>query len=87
MWHAWINVATNHGAPGVDRVSIDSIAAEPSNWPRTKPCAGERHARFDKAAFDFQPRQPETVSTRRRVAAGGWVSRGQAPMKASQDPL
>jgi RNA-directed DNA polymerase len=25
MWRAWVNVATNHGAPGVDGVSIDDI--------------------------------------------------------------
>ena len=25
MWQAWINVATNQGAPGVDGVSIDSV--------------------------------------------------------------
>ena len=25
MWRAWVNVATNHGAPGVDGVSIASI--------------------------------------------------------------
>jgi group II intron reverse transcriptase/maturase len=27
MWQAWINVATNQGAPGVDGVSIDSVKA------------------------------------------------------------
>ena len=27
MWQAWINVATNQGAPGVDGVSIDAVAA------------------------------------------------------------
>ena len=27
MWQAWVNVATNHGAPGIDGVSIDSIEA------------------------------------------------------------
>lgn len=27
MWQAWVNVATNHGAPGTDGVSIDSIEA------------------------------------------------------------
>ena len=25
MWQAWVNVATNHGAPGIDGVSIDSV--------------------------------------------------------------
>ena len=25
MWAAWISVVTNHGAPGVDGVSIDSV--------------------------------------------------------------
>jgi len=35
---------------------------------------------------DFQLRQPETVSRRRRVAADGRVRRGQGPTKASQDP-
>jgi len=28
MWAAWISVVTNHGAPGVDGVSIDSVTAE-----------------------------------------------------------
>jgi retron-type reverse transcriptase len=28
MWQAWINVATNQGAPGVDGVFIDSVKAE-----------------------------------------------------------
>ncbi len=27
MWQAWVNVATNHGAPGIDGVSIDSVEA------------------------------------------------------------
>jgi group II intron reverse transcriptase/maturase len=27
MWQAWINVSTNQGAPGVDGVSIDAVAA------------------------------------------------------------
>jgi len=27
MWQAWINVATNQGAPGVDGVSIDAVKA------------------------------------------------------------
>jgi group II intron reverse transcriptase/maturase len=27
MWAAWVNVATNHGAPGIDGVSIDSVEA------------------------------------------------------------
>ena len=27
MWQAWVNVATNHGAPGIDGVAIDSIEA------------------------------------------------------------
>ena len=25
MWKAWIDVATNHGAPGVDGISIESV--------------------------------------------------------------
>src|SRR5918996_933684 len=28
LWRAWVDVATNAGAPGVDGVSIDAIAAE-----------------------------------------------------------
>ena len=28
LWRAWIDVATNAGAPGVDGVSIDAVAAE-----------------------------------------------------------
>src|SRR5438270_10664275 len=28
MWRAWVDVATNEGAPGIDGVSIASIAAE-----------------------------------------------------------
>src|SRR5204862_6932830 len=28
MWQAWVGVATNEGAPGVDGVSIASIAAD-----------------------------------------------------------
>jgi len=27
MWQAWVNVATNQGAPGIDGVSIDSVQA------------------------------------------------------------
>ena len=39
MWQAWVNVATNHGAPGIDGVSIDSVEAggtkgsDPSSTP------------------------------------------------------
>ena len=28
MWRAWIDVATNAGAPGVDGVSIDAVEAD-----------------------------------------------------------
>ena len=27
LWQAWVNVATNHGAPGIDGVTIDSVQA------------------------------------------------------------
>jgi group II intron reverse transcriptase/maturase len=27
LWQAWVNVATNHGAPGIDEVTIDSVGA------------------------------------------------------------
>jgi retron-type reverse transcriptase len=26
MWMAWVDVATNHGAPGIDGASIESVA-------------------------------------------------------------
>jgi RNA-directed DNA polymerase len=28
MWQAWVDVCTNRGAPGVDDVSIDEVAAD-----------------------------------------------------------
>jgi len=35
MWEAWVSVATNQGAPGIDGVSIDSIAAGGMEGVRT----------------------------------------------------
>jgi group II intron reverse transcriptase/maturase len=35
MWAAWISVVTNHGAPGVDGVSIDSVTAGGMEGVRT----------------------------------------------------
>ena len=35
MWQAWISVVTNHGAPGVDGVSIDSVTAGGMEGVRT----------------------------------------------------
>ena len=35
MWEAWVSVATNQGAPGIDGVSIDSIASGGMEGVRT----------------------------------------------------
>ena len=56
MWRAWIDVATNEGAPGVDGVSISQIEADGVQGIR---------AFLDELAGRVQPTDPDAPPSTR----------------------
>ena len=75
MWQAWVNVATNQGAPGVDGVSIDSVEAGGTQGVRSflDTLAAEVKAQ------SYRPRTTAAGETSRKPASLGRPGRSAYP--------